>query len=187
MNRGLRWTAGCCLAGAALLLIAASRTWVSYDVAALAPLPGRQIHLRGSSLATGIGALGWLGLASVAALAATRGWGRRLVGLVLALSGAGIIAVTARLLSDPAAALRRAAPVSSPGPSDISLGGWPWVVLVGGLLLLLAGLAIAALGQRWTAMGTKYDAPGGQRATPVAATEAEVWQALDRGEDPTGD
>ncbi len=185
MNPGLRLTAGCCVLGSGLLLVAASRTWASYDVAALAPLPGRQIDLRGSALAPGIGALGWLGLAALAALAATRAWGRRLVGFVLAACGVGVIAVAAGVLADPAAAVRRAAPVGTPDGSAINLGGWPWGVVVGGVLLLMSGVFLTAFGQRWNAMGAKYDAPGTPSAPPVAATEAEVWQALDRGEDPT--
>jgi len=185
VNGSLRTTAACSLLGSGLVLVAVARTWVSYDVAALAPLPGRRIEVRGTALAPGLAALGWLGLAAVAALAATRGWGRQLVGLVLAACGVGVIAMTAAVLADPAAAVRDASPEGAPDRFPVSLGGGPWGVVGGGVLLLLAGLVITARGRRWSGMGARYDAPGPESSAPVAATEAQVWQALDRGEDPT--
>ena len=52
--------------------------------------------------------------------------------------------------------------------------------LAGGVLLAAAGIQVMVLGARWPALGARYEAPGGPRRT-----DADVWDALDRGEDPT--
>jgi uncharacterized membrane protein (TIGR02234 family) len=83
------------------------------------------------------------------------------------------------------------------------------VVLIGALLLAAAGVLIVVRGSRWPAMGARYDAPvehavvgtaGGGRTDgpedrPVAGPDDDpvdgdvpdrhLWDALDRGDDPT--
>ncbi|MGW2545360.1 Trp biosynthesis-associated membrane protein [Kitasatospora sp. NPDC001574] len=67
--------------------------------------------------------------------------------------------------------------------------GWPWVALAGGLLLALAGLLTLRFGRGWPAMGSRYEAPTGKapvsRKSAAAESPADLWKALDRGEDPT--
>ncbi|WP_344337428.1 Trp biosynthesis-associated membrane protein, partial [Kitasatospora putterlickiae] len=67
---------------------------------------------------------------------------------------------------------------------------WPWVALAGGLLLALAGLLTVRYGRGWPAMGSRYEAPTGKASAKrpsagAAQNPADLWKALDRGEDPT--
>jgi uncharacterized membrane protein (TIGR02234 family) len=173
----LRLAAGLCLVGAAAVLLAVSRSWLTYRFGQ-APLPTRTVEVSGADLARGARVLGLVGLAGVAALPATRGRARTAVGLLLTAAGAGVVAVVVRVLADPTGALEGtgAADVTSP-----DLGGWPFVAILGGLLLVAAGLLVAVRGRGWAALAAKYDAPAEQ--TPPG--EASLWDAIDRGEDPT--
>jgi hypothetical protein len=53
----------------------------------------------------------------------------------------------------------------------------------GGLLVLAAGVIAVVRGRRWAQMGSRYDAPGAARLS--AEGSPALWDALDRGEDPT--
>jgi uncharacterized membrane protein (TIGR02234 family) len=131
----------------------------------------------------GTRALALLGLAAAAAVPATRRLGRVVVGVLVLAAGVGIIAVVGRALADPDAAMRRAGPfVDVHVTSGVHLGGWPYVAIVGAVLLVLAGLLVVVRGRHWTSMSARYDAPV---ARP--AGEGSLWEALDRGEDPTED
>ena len=152
-----------CLMGSALVLLAVSQAWVSAKVPAPPPLPSRRLELRGYHFAEGARALGFVGLAGVAALLAARDIGRLLVGLLIAAAGVGIVAVVVRALADTA-----------------GLGAWPYVAIVGGVLLVAAGGLVVARGRSWTSMSARYDAPAQK-----PRGEASLWEALDRGEDPT--
>jgi uncharacterized membrane protein (TIGR02234 family) len=170
-----------CLVGSALVLLAVSRSWIAHSLPAAAPLPPKRFEVLGAHLAPGARALALVGLAAVAAVPATRRLGRVVVGLLLLAAGAGIAAVVVRALSDPDAAVRRAGPfvdvVVAPGQE---LGLWPYVAIVGAVLLVTAGLLVVVRGRSWTSMSARYDAPV---AEPRG--EASLWDALDRGEDPT--
>jgi uncharacterized membrane protein (TIGR02234 family) len=172
-----------CLAGAALVLLATSRPWLTLRVPAAAPLPTRTLTRNGSAIAGGARALGLVGLAGVAALPATRRIGRVVVGGLLALSGTGIVTVLVRVLAHPVAAVARSGPFPDAhvaGPVD--LGGWPYLALIGGGLLAAAGLLVVVRGRRWEVLSERYEPPAAQGPPG----EASFWEALDRGEDPTG-
>jgi uncharacterized membrane protein (TIGR02234 family) len=178
-RRELLLTVGLCLLGSALVLLAVSRAWVSAHTAVAPPLPARTFEQVGSKLAPGARALALVGLAAVAALPATRARGRVVVGVLVAAAGAGIAAVVGRALADPSAALSRA-PIAEAHVADVGLGGWPYVALLGALLLIAAGVLVVVRGRRWTSMSSRYDAP-----TRGPRGEASLWEAFDRGEDPT--
>jgi len=65
----------------------------------------------------------------------------------------------------------------------VSLTGWPFVALLGALLLLVAGLVTTVRGPGWSALSQRYDAPAAKPRPRDPAVAA--WDALDRGEDPT--
>jgi uncharacterized membrane protein (TIGR02234 family) len=126
-------------------------------------------------------------LAGTGALLATSGWVRRLLGVLLALAGAGVLtgAVLGRAGLDTGSA---------------GAGGtfWPIACAVGGVLIVLGGVTAARQGHRWPRMSARYDrnpaapAPAGVSATPAprdpgaaAADHRAAWDALDRGDDPT--
>src|SRR6185312_9524378 len=61
--------------------------------------------------------------------------------------------------------------------------GWPLLAAAGGLLLALGGLAALARSRRWPTMSARYETPAARTGRP--RTDAAVWDALDRGDDPT--
>jgi hypothetical protein len=102
---------------------------------------------------------GLFALAAVGGVLATRRFGRRLVGVVTVLVGV-LVVVT----------------------------GGAWSVVTGGLLLVLAGAGTAWRATRWPSMSGRYDA-GAAAASAAGVDPArrshDLWDALDRGEDPT--
>ncbi|HZN18697.1 MAG TPA: Trp biosynthesis-associated membrane protein [Micromonosporaceae bacterium] len=165
-TRGLGVAVLACLAGAALGLYAATRVWAVDITARPAPLPPLADERSGAALAPWLPALALVGLAGAGALVATRGAGRRAVAVLLLLVGVGLVAGGGYGLS--AAAGARA--------------GWPTACLFGGVLVAGAGAAVLRRGRDWPALGSRYD-----RRPPVTRgdTPEELWDALDRGEDPT--
>ncbi len=102
---------------------------------------------------------GLFALAAVGGVVATRGLGRRLVGVVTALVGVLVVAT-----------------------------GEAWSVATGGTLLVLAGAATAWRATRWPSLSGRYDAGAGGTAragSNPARRSHDLWDALDRGEDPT--
>ena len=180
-RRELLAAVGLCLAGAALVLLALSRSWVDHKIGAAPPLPSRRLRIDGAQLAPGARVLGLVGLAGVAALPATRRLGRTVIGVLLVAAGIGLIADLVRTLADPAAAVRRSSALAG-SPAGISFGASPYVAMVGGLLITAAGVLVVVRGRRWEGLSARYDAPA--EAAPPG--EASLWDALDRGEDPTG-
>ncbi len=170
-----------CLVGSALVLLAVSRSWIVHSYGGEAPLPPRAFRVDGARLVPGSRALALVGLAGVAAVLATRRTGRVAVGVVQGLAGAGIAALVLRALVDPDAAVNRAGPfvdvTVAPGQQ---LGAWPYVALLGALLITVAGLLVVVRGRSWVVMSSRYDAPQQQ-----PRGDASLWDALDRGEDPT--
>jgi uncharacterized membrane protein (TIGR02234 family) len=66
---------------------------------------------------------------------------------------------------------------------------WPLLAALAGLLLTAAGTLTALRGSRWPALSGRYDAAAARvpsaRPEPAHATTANLWDALDRGDDPT--
>ena len=149
--------------GAAVVLLAARQGWARVVTIEPRPLPASRVAVSGQDLVPAAGALGLAALAGLAAVLATRGLARRIVGGLLAVFGVAIIAsvslpVTAaqvrgrrrwarrprrparrRAGARSAAAPRRARGGS--GVAGLSLAShvemaafpWRWAVLLGGL------------------------------------------------------
>ncbi len=111
-----------------------------------------------------VGATGlpWLILAVVLGVVATRGWGRTVVGALIAVSGVG-----AALLC-----------ILGSVPGSAVIGG------ASGVLLALGGAWTVIAGRAWPAMGARYDAgrPSSRRVRTMSP-----WEAQDHGLDPTED
>ena len=182
------------LAGAFLVLVGAGRAWVLVRVGESALLPTVDLEVTGRDLRPGLSALGLVGLAGVLALAATRGRGRIVVGVLLALTGLAVLGTVLELgATDPGLVMSAilSDEVQQAGGRE-GIGGsgtfWPIATGAGGALLLGAGLVVARYGPRWSALGRRYEAPA-VAAAPAPegpAAERDLWAALDRGEDPTG-
>jgi len=147
-----------CAAGAGLAFVAAGRAWENGPARA-----AESAHQTGADLVPGLSALALVGLAGAGALLATRGLGRRALGVLLVLVGLGVAGL----------ALAHVA-----GADTV----WPVPAAAGGLLVAVSGAAAVAVGQRWPAMGARYERAS--RGGPAGGT-TDAWSALDRGEDPT--
>ena len=185
--------------GAGLALLGAREPWAYALFPAQNPLPGSMAALTGQDLAPAASALAIAGLACLAAVIATRRAFRKITGLLLAAFGAGIAmaavmsarsghiaAVAAAHTPAPYGAGAAAHPAMAGPRPQITMAAFPWwaVTLAGGLLAVAAAALIVWRGTRWPGMSSRYERPGG--APPVPGRDpATVWEALDRGTDPT--
>ncbi len=181
-RRELRLAVLLCLLGSAMVLLTVSRTWFSYADGQQLTIDAVRTSVRGSRIVSGAQALGYVGLAGVVALAATRHWGRVLVGVLVLASGVGVVVVVGRALGDGIST--RALPAGLAATGSATTSGWAWLTIVGGLLLVLSGALVAARGRSWAALNASYQAPAARPVEPPV-TDKGVWDALDRGEDPT--
>jgi len=161
MNRERTLAVAGCVVGAGLALFAASRTWATVTTLRPAPLPPLHEVKTGAALLPWLTALGLVALAGAGALLATRGPVRAAVGVLLVLCGLGLVA----------------------GAAAHFPAGWPFVTALGGLVVAVAGVVALARGRGWPGMGARYDRPA--RARGAAETATQMWDALDRGDDPT--
>ncbi|MFF7243783.1 TIGR02234 family membrane protein [Embleya sp. NPDC008237] len=187
-RRELTVTVLLALVGAALVLSVAGRTWAE----GTAPVHGSRIavHASGNAINKATSALALLGLAGGLAVLATRTIGRTAIGALVTLAGIGVTVLAVRGAGDTSAVNSEAAgkaAVEGVRAVDVSHTIWPWFAAVGGVLILLAGLLVVLRGRRWPGMSNRYEAPAGKAvaAKRGPATNADLWNALDRGEDPT--
>lgn len=159
-----------CLAGAGLALFAATRTWAVEVTARPAPLPALRAPQSGAVLVPWLPALAVVALAGAGALPATRRAGRGAVAVLLLAAGLGVAAGGGYGLAAVA-----------------QVAAWPALCVLGGLAVAAAAASAVVRGRRWPAMGTRYERAARTAAPTGARTGTEMWDALDRGEDPTAD
>jgi len=170
-RRELAVTVAECAIGALLALLATSRTWRVVAGAGAVPLPSQKV--------TGAGVLPWapavalVGLAGAGALLAVRYKARALLGLLLMVAGL---------------------PLAIGGISVAAAGRahvlWSLLCGLGGLLIGHAGLRALLRGASWPALGGRYERPVAEPVEYVerggpSRSDVAMWDALDRGEDPT--
>ena len=183
-RRELTLVAALCVAGVGLALLAVGRSWVQLRVAGAPGLPGQQGARMGAELLPVLPAASLAALAALGAVLASHGRWRRLVGLVLALLGAGVVAAVLRWRLGGADADWFA--YLPPGEVAVRTTPWWALAVVGGLLQLLAGAWTVLRGPRWTGLDSRHAAPRGGSTASARRTDGEdLWKALDRGEDPT--
>lgn len=183
--------------GAGLVLLSVRQGWARVVIPPASPIPGTVVTVRGQDLVPLAGALGVACLAGLAAVVATRRLARRLVGALLALSGA-VTAVMASMHLTAAAVLAAArhgtmvsqagsvtAGGSGPGVSPgtgaavphltaaghVVMMSFPWrgLAVLGALAVLAAGTLVAWRGAGWPVMSSRYDRPGGVQPGAGAA------------------
>lgn len=171
------------LAGAVLLLVSTAGDWVTGVQVQPAPLPSAPVAVSGGEAAGPVRALALVVLAAVPALAATRRTGRTVVGVLLVLAGTAAGGAAVQVLVDPGGVLPA-------GAEEVTATGRPLLAVAGAVVTAVAGAVVAARGRRWAALSQRYDAPSSGGPAPETGRTGpvegpELWDALDRGEDPT--
>lgn len=188
-------------AGAGLILTSDGRGWANATITSPVRL---SVHASGSNITSLPYALGLAGLAGAVALFAVRRIGRYLVGLVLLGAGLGTIAAVATNLghldsTQLAKAAEQTLGAGGAQLSDVTNTAWPYVTIVGGVLLAAAGALTLARGKSWTGLSNRYEVTAktaGQAAGPaegsaqpsnadVEPTSRDLWDSINRGADPT--
>ncbi|MFL6100651.1 MAG: Trp biosynthesis-associated membrane protein [Actinomycetales bacterium] len=179
--------------GAAVALLAGTRTWLAVTVQD--PLAGSgRLHPDGRSVAALVPAAALVALAASVAAVTLRRVGRQLAALLLVAAGGAIGSATVRVLVDPRGAAEEALRRATGRTGDVSAtthvsGLWPWVALVSAALVVLAGATTIVRGRGWSGLSDRYDAPtsvpAGETASATVEESDDAWDALSRGEDPT--
>ncbi|MFJ4436471.1 TIGR02234 family membrane protein [Streptomyces sp. NPDC088923] len=181
-------------AGAALALLCSRQTWAHGTANVVGgTLP---LSVKGGDVTGAPAALAIVGLASLFAVFAVRRAGRVFVAALLALSGLGTVVAGVLGARDHGALDDKAAEASGHAAATVhafSATAWPWVSTGAGALLLLAGVLALLHGRRWPAMSGRYErgSAAPRPRTPARALDPDrpedLWKAIDRGEDPTGE
>lgn len=188
------------LAVAAAALWGSSRlTWVTVTSADGLTEP-RTDKLNGGVWFGALTPLALVLLAAVAAVLATRGWVRRLVGILVALIAAVTAVPALALLTGSGATEERAAALAElPGRAEVqelvTASGPALLALAGALGAFGAGLLLTRMPAGTERLSGKYDAPATRKAAATRAVqegtaggplpERVLWDALDAGADPT--
>lgn len=174
------------VAEAALVSLAWSQTWF------LLRLSGAEVPVPGAVAGGALLPLALASLALVAALALAGPFFRVVLGVLDALLGVCVVAVSVWALSDP---VRASLPVLVDATGftadeqafldDIASTvtfPWPFVGMAGGVLMILTGIAIAVTSRAWPTSGAKYSRT---RLETPDGTAIHDWDALSEGDDPT--
>lgn len=155
------------LTTAGLGLYAATRVWTTVSRDRPDPVPDEIVDTTGAQLAAWSVPAAVVALAGSIALFAGTGWARRIVAVVVGLAGLGLAAAGGFGLS-------RAA------------GIWPIATAAAGLAVLAVAVWTLRSGSAWPGMSGRYDrASAAPAATALADDPTALWDALDKGEDPT--
>jgi LPXTG-motif cell wall-anchored protein len=206
-RRGLTVAVLAVAAGAGLVLLGASRVWWVEVVPRPAPLRPEEIAHTGSSLAPLLPALGLVALAGAGGLLATRRAARRLLGALLGVVAVAVVVTVAGALRGagplwPAACLVGAVLIGVAGGLAVGYGGrWPEMgaryrrnqpdaARAGasqGPDGSTAGGDVGAGPSGTATVGAVGATAAGQTGAPASPrlSAAELWDAVDRGDDPT--
>lgn len=175
--------------GALLALVAGSRAWWR------AAGTGVSVAFTGTEATGGLAqALALVALAGVLLALVLKSRGRRVLGALLVLAGAGAV-VLGLLRPRPASGAVRTRVLEVSLADSYALTGtaWPYVYAVAGLLVLAAAVLMALTAGRWPSRVARFERPGpGQVVGAEVATDlprdddpAALWRLLDAGVDPT--
>jgi uncharacterized membrane protein (TIGR02234 family) len=172
-------------AGAGIAFLATRQDWASVRTSPPRPLPASTVNVTGSALVPYADALVVAGLASLAAVLATRRAWRRASGLMLAAIGAALAGSSFTVSSAAAivAAEGAVGPASNPGAGSVTDGSatasgvpnvagatphvalmaasWQALVVLGAIAMIAAGLLVAIRPSRLAVMSSRYDTPVG--------------------------
>ncbi len=181
------------VAGAIVVLLSSSPTWLRVSLRDSAG----QVRLTGRDVAAAAVPLALVSAAGLIALILVRTWARRLLAILIAAAGAGIMVAAAGVLADPAAAARHERKVRVGGQfAKATVGAPPYVCLFAAALVVAGALLAGLTCGGWPAPASRFEresresgqspegtAPAGVNEGPGRPTD--TWDALEKGEDPT--
>lgn len=178
--------------GIAFSVLGAVPAWVSQTYGSDS---ANELSRTGYDLSSAPIALSLAALAGFGASFAVRGWVARLIGVLVVLTGVGLVWAAVAVLIDPPRNAGDPEVVLPVGPElldPLQVHTWAVVITAAGGLLIAVGGLWTVLRPRRSGLGRRYEAPG--RAVPAVAgadvvdaeSAADWWKALDAGDDPTG-
>jgi len=187
LRRELGTTVLIALLGGVIAWVAAGRVWATGTAG---EVPSTlQVSATGNDLSAAVTALALTALAGALALPATQRLARRLVGVLLVAVGIGaaVNAFSARGAGHAAHILgeKAAAKGFASGSVPAHTASWWLLAVVGGVLIVVAGAVAIVRGAAWPGMSSRYENAAPKPASVVPETAKDIWDALDRGEDPT--
>lgn len=178
------------LLAAALAFAATTAAWVRAEVPTV--IETVEISVSGAQASPVVQAASLAAAASALAIAIGRRWGARIGAVVVSCCG---LAVVVGSLTVPGRAhdVAAAAAVEVGGVREIAgeaaVTAAPYLTAVVGVALLAAGVLALVSAGSWQAAGQRYDR-GAAAGPPRPRNEAERaiadWDALERGDDPSG-
>lgn len=129
-------------------------------------------------------ALALVSLAGAGALLFLRANGRRAVGLLLVLAGAGIVAVMLAASDPNGSWFSYGAATGSQVPPEVRRSAWAWTGAGSGAVLMLTAAWVVVRAPR----GSVQSSGSARQKSGEAAAAAHAdstWDRIDRGEDPT--
>ncbi|NYF99580.1 Trp biosynthesis-associated membrane protein [Janibacter cremeus] len=179
---------------AGIIMLAAGRAdWISGTVDG--PAGPMQASAVGTDAAPGLAGLALVAMAAAVA-ATTSGRIARWVSILAMIGvGVGVIALSVRAVLSAPAVLGVVAAEGSGTTGTLEATGsasaWPWVAVIGAVVLLLAAVGAVLGGSRWGALGGKYERPTGDDPTQAGGARGERvdsdWDRVTRGDDPSVD
>jgi uncharacterized membrane protein (TIGR02234 family) len=174
---------GCLLLGGGLALVGSAQPWWR------AVGEGVAVKFSGTQATGGLSqALAIVALAGILLMLALRTRGRRVIGALLLLVGAGIAVVGGLRLQPSADAVRsQVREVSLADAFHVSATAWPWVFALSGVLVAAGAVLTIATAGTWPSGSDRFQ-PGSSKAVVATSDDpAELWKAMDVGVDPTAD
>lgn len=169
---------------------AASRPWAT-TVLSSEGLAPTDLNVSGTDAEPLVSALAVVVIAAALALLAAGPRLRKVVGVLTILVGVlGIVVAPRPGAAGIRSAVTKAAEASAAytGPEsigDISSTFWYFVSVLAFVLAVLLGVAILRWSGAWPTMSSRYDAPGARPKPAEKISDADMWKAMDEGNDPT--
>ena len=170
---------GCLLIGGALALIGSGQPWWR------AAGEGVVLKFSGTQATGGLSqALAVVALAGTLLMLALRTRGRRIIGALLVLVGAGLAVVGGLGLRPSADAI--GSQVHEVTMADtLSATVWPWIFLGSGVLITIGAVLTIITAGTWPSRSDRFRPGSGSSEDPDSGDPTELWKAMDAGVDPT--
>jgi uncharacterized membrane protein (TIGR02234 family) len=170
-------SAGGLALGVAVVLLSSSPVWLRVTL----QVGAGQVKLTGGNAAAAAVPLALVAAAGLIAIALVRNWVRRVLAVLAAAAGVGVLVSAIRVVAWPESVARGSGKVSSVGEvASVHVAAAPYLGVLGALLIVAGAIAIALTCGQWPAPGRRYE-----RVNAPTGRPTDTWDALERGEDPT--